>query len=90
MKTKKVLIISSNSLPAAPSGPAYIAGAVRQAGHEVQVFERLFAANLADELSAILHDFQPDVIGLSIRLVFGDELDSEAPFGFNRRAWGNT
>lgn len=77
----KVLIISSNTLPAAPSGPAYIAGAVRQAGHEVRVYERLFAANLADELAAILVEFQPNVIGLSIRLVFGDELDSGAPFG---------
>jgi hypothetical protein len=77
----KVLIISSNTLSAAPSGPAYIAGAVRQAGHEVRVFERLFAANLADELAAGLLEFQPDVIGLSIRLVFGDELDAEAPFG---------
>lgn len=77
----KVLMISTNTLPAAPSGPAYIAGAVRQAGHEVCVYERLFAANLAEELAGILGEFQPNVIGLSIRLVFGDELDKEAPFG---------
>lgn len=76
-----VLIISSNTLPSAPSGPAYIAGAVRQAGHQVQVFERLFAENLTDELAGVLQNFQPDVIGLSIRLVFGDELDPSAPFG---------
>jgi hypothetical protein len=77
----KILLISSNTLPAAPSGPAYVAGAVHQAGHEVRVFERLFANNLDDELAAVLLEFQPDVIGLSIRLVFGDELDVEAPFG---------
>ena len=77
----KVLIISFNTLPAAPSGPAYIAGAVRQAGHEVRIFERLFAVYLSDELRAILLNFQPDVIGLSIRLVFGDELDPAATFG---------
>ncbi len=69
----KVLMISSNTLPAAPSGPAYISGAVRQAGHEVQIFEQLFAEPLSNELASILDDFQPDVIGLSIRLVFGDE-----------------
>ena len=74
----KVMMISSNSLPAAPSGPAYVAGAVRLAGHEVRIFERLFAANLADELAAVLSEYQPNVIGLSIRLVFGDELDPEA------------
>jgi anaerobic magnesium-protoporphyrin IX monomethyl ester cyclase len=77
----KVLIISTNTLPASPSGPVYVAGAVRQAGHEVQIFERLFAGDLASELSAKLKDFRPDVIGISIRLVFGDELDREAPLG---------
>jgi hypothetical protein len=76
-----VLILSTNTLPAAPSGPAYVAGAVRQAGHRLRVFEWLFAANLADELCPLLSEFRPDVIGLSIRLVFGDELDPAAPFG---------
>jgi len=30
----KVLIISSNTLPAAPTGPVYVAGAARLAGRE--------------------------------------------------------
>src|SRR4030066_1463864 len=77
----KVLIISSNTLPAAPTGPVYVAGAVRKAGHEVQIYERLFANDLEGELIAVLADFQPDVIGVSIRLVFGDELDVDAPLG---------
>jgi radical SAM superfamily enzyme YgiQ (UPF0313 family) len=77
----KVLIISTNTLPASPSGPVYIAGAARQAGHEVQIYERLFANDLVGELTAKLRDFQPEVIGVSIRLVFGDELDREAPLG---------
>ncbi len=77
----KVLIISSNSLPAAPTGPVYVAGAVREAGHEVQIYERLFANDLEGELSTVLADFRPDVIGVSIRLVFGDELDMHAPLG---------
>ncbi len=34
----KVLIISANFLPASPSGPAYIAGAALEAGHDVEVF----------------------------------------------------
>ena len=88
----KVLIISSNTLPAAPTGPVYVAGAVRQAGHEVQIYERLFAADLAPELTAKLRDFQPDVIGISIRLVFGDELDMDAPLGTHHtnRPWHHT
>ena len=77
----KVLIISANTLPAAPSGPVYVAGAVRQAGHAVQIYERLFAGDLASELTNKISDFHPDVIGISVRLVFGDELESAAPLG---------
>jgi len=47
----------------------------------VRVFERLFAEDLKGELCALLQDFEPDVIGVSIRLVFGDELDPQAAFG---------
>ncbi len=68
----KVLIVSTNTLPASPSGPAYVAGAVRQAGHQVAVYESLFAADLGRELKAALDDFQPEVVGVSIRLVHGD------------------
>src|SRR5512140_1076898 len=77
----KVLIISSNVFPAAPTGPVYVAGALRQAGHDVQVYERLFAVDLSAELTLKLKTFQPDVVGVSIRLVFGDEIDSEASLG---------
>jgi radical SAM superfamily enzyme YgiQ (UPF0313 family) len=77
----KVLIVSANTLPASPSGPVYLAGALRQAGHEVQIFERLFTTDLESELTARLDDFQPDVVGVSIRLVFGDELDPAAQLG---------
>ena len=34
----KILIISANTLPAAPSGPAYVAGAALSAGHTVEIF----------------------------------------------------
>ena len=78
----KVLIISANILPgASPSGPAYVAGAVRQAGHTVDVYESLFAANPTAELAVKLNDFQPDVVGVSIRLVHGDILDASAALG---------
>jgi hypothetical protein len=50
----KVLIISSNTLPAAPTGPVYVAGAVREAGHEVQIYERLGANDLERELTTRL------------------------------------
>ena len=77
----RILIVSTNTLPAAPSGPAYVAGAVRQAGHTVEVFDSLLAANLPQELGETLQRFQPDVVGVSIRLVHGDVQDAAAPFG---------
>ena len=77
----KVLVISSNSLPAAPTGPVYVAGAVREAGHEVRIYERLFARDLEAELIDVLADFQPDVVGVSIRLVFDDAIVKGAPLG---------
>jgi hypothetical protein len=76
-----VLLVSSNTLPASPTGPAYVAGAARQAGHQVHVYESLFAVDLAGELAAKLHDLQPDVVGVSIRVVHGDILDPGAPLG---------
>lgn len=68
-------------MPASPSGPAYVAGALLQAGHDVAVYESLFAVDLAAELSAVLLLFQPEVVGISIRLVHGDVQDADAPFG---------
>ncbi len=73
----KVLIISANSLAAAPTGPAYIAGAARRAGHSVEVFECLFAQDMDCELKACIARFQPDVIGISIRLVHAYIIDAE-------------
>jgi radical SAM superfamily enzyme YgiQ (UPF0313 family) len=78
----KVLMISSNSLlGASPAGPAYVASAVRQAGHTVEAYESLFAADGVSSLAAKLHHFEPDVVGISIRLVHGDVLDASAPLG---------
>lgn len=66
-----VLIVSANKFNFSPSGPAYIAGAARDAGHTVQVFDCLFAKDTNQELAACLDSFQPDVVGISIRTVRG-------------------
>ncbi len=76
----KVLIISANSLAAAPTGPAYIAGAARRAGHTVEIFECLFAQDMPAELKARIAQFQPDVIGVSIRLVHAYIIDPTARY----------
>ena len=74
----KVLIISANTLPSAPSGPAYVAGAALEAGHTVKVFETLFAQDLKGELERKITNFSPEVVGISIRLVHGFAIDESA------------
>ncbi len=76
----KVLIVSANTLPASPAGPAYVAGSALRAGHSVEVFECLFAENLAVELKTQITRFAPDMIGISIRLVHGYVIDERAEF----------
>ena len=72
----KVLVISSNRvkalaapIPAFPSGPAYIAGAAREAGHEVEVFDACLADDVTGELTEHVERFDPDAIGISVRNV---------------------
>jgi pyruvate-formate lyase-activating enzyme len=84
MENDKVLIISSNTLPFSPSGPAYVAGAALNAGHTVEVFDCLFAKDLLSELDEHITRFNPDVIGISIRLVTGDIIDESAEFNTRR------
>jgi radical SAM superfamily enzyme YgiQ (UPF0313 family) len=79
-----VLIVSANSLPAAPTGPAYVAGAALRAGHDVEIFECLFAQDAPAELKARIERFRPDVVGISIRLVHGFAIDASMPY--NTRA----
>lgn len=76
----RILVISTNSLPASPSGAAYIAGAAKREGHQVEVFESLFASDVAGELTAHIARFDPQVAAISIRLVHGYLIDETAPF----------
>ena len=77
----KVLVISANSLPSAPSGPAYIAGAALAAGHTVETFEALFAHDLEADLKQQIKSFKPDVVAVSIRLVHAYMIDESAEHG---------
>ncbi len=76
----RILVISANSLPASPAGAAYIAGAAQRDGHQVEVFECLFASDAAGELAAHIARFDPQVAAISIRLVHGYLIDKTAPF----------
>ena len=67
----RVLIISSSREvtpdPVYPIGAAYVASAVRDAGHTVDILDVLF---VDDPLTAIVEkiaSFEPDIVGMSIR-----------------------
>jgi radical SAM superfamily enzyme YgiQ (UPF0313 family) len=64
----RVLLVSANRCvtpePVFPLGLAHVNAALRQAGHEVQWVDLLFEP---DRLDAVLHDFDPDVVGISVR-----------------------
>jgi len=69
----RVLLVSANREhlpdPIFPLGLAYIAAAVRAAGHEIDVADLCFGHKPLDELRNQVYDFQPDIIGLSLRNV---------------------
>jgi radical SAM superfamily enzyme YgiQ (UPF0313 family) len=77
----KVLIVSCDLRISVPAGAAYIAGAAREAGHVVEIFDGYLAGDLGGELGEKLLEFEPDVVGISITAVTSDVVDPEAPFG---------
>jgi len=69
----RVLLVSANREripdPIFPLGLAYVAAAVRQAGHEVAVADLCFDNDPLHALSARVRHFHPDLVGLSLRNV---------------------
>lgn len=76
----RVLLISTNTFPCSPAGPAYVAGAARNAGHVVDVFDCMFAQNPIQALETHATEFKPDVVAISIRSVAGKIVDESAEF----------
>ena len=69
----RVLLVSANREhlpdPIFPLGLAYIAAAVRDAGHEIDVADLCFGHKPLDNLRDTVDRFQPNVIGVSLRNV---------------------
>ncbi len=63
-----ILLISPNTLiqpyPVYPIGIDYVAGAVSEE-HEVKIADMLVSGK--DELAGLIHDFAPDIVGISCR-----------------------
>ncbi len=73
MKACRVLFVSPNAerlyMPTLPLGLALVAAATRRAGHETRFLDLLAAVDPLDEVRQTVAEFQPEVIGLSIRNV---------------------
>jgi len=67
----KILLISVNRermpFPVFPLGLAYIAKALRDEGHQIEVMDLCFSQEVSVDLKSALHRFQPDLIGISLR-----------------------
>ncbi|MDP2970956.1 MAG: cobalamin-dependent protein, partial [Deltaproteobacteria bacterium] len=65
----KILLISVNRermpSPVFPLGLAYIARALKDGGHTIEVMDLCFSQNVLDDLKEALTRFRPDLIGLS-------------------------
>ncbi|MBN1883381.1 MAG: radical SAM protein [Deltaproteobacteria bacterium] len=53
--------------PVYPLGAAYVAAALRNAGHDVDITDVLFADDPRAAITEKIADFRPDVVGVSIR-----------------------
>lgn len=69
----RILFVSVNResapYPVAPLGLAYIAGAARDAGHEVRLLDLCFSERPETDIADAVGGFAPELIGISIRNV---------------------
>ncbi len=78
----KVLLISSNRerhpWPVLPIGACYTASGLEKSGYEVQLLDILYSDNPASMITACIDQYQPDLVGISIRNI--DNVDQQDPF----------
>ena len=67
----KVMLINSNRFkhpwPVIPFGLCCVASALENAEHSIQVLDLCFSTDPAGDIYPAIQDFQPDVLGISIR-----------------------
>lgn len=67
----RLLMINSNRyklpVPSIPFGLCYVASALENEGHDVNVLDLCFSQNPGREISDAVNKFKPDIVGISIR-----------------------
>ncbi len=83
-KPLKVLLASSNTAihpyPAYPLGMAMVAAALERAGHEVRQFDMLQQGESLERFRETVRDWQPGLVGISIRNIDSTNLLKEQRF----------
>lgn len=76
----KVLIISTNTnqypVPVMPIGACMVAEAVEESGHQVEFLDLMFASDPSVIIQRKLQSVQPDVIGISVRNIDNNDIQS--------------
>ena len=69
----RVLLVSANQErspdPVAPLGLCYVATATAEAGHDVELLDLCFAADVEAAIATAVRDLRPEAIGVSLRNV---------------------
>ncbi|MEW5723496.1 MAG: radical SAM protein [Thermodesulfobacteriota bacterium] len=77
----RVLLISANrediNMVTLPLGLAFVAAAVERSGHEVRLVDLMRAENPRAQVAAVVREFQPEAIGVSVRNI--DDQNRESP-----------
>lgn len=80
----KILIISVNRnrlpAPVLPVGACMAAEAASDSGHETRLLDFMFGRNPARRLEQELEDFRPDVVGISVRNIDNNDIQSPVLF----------
>ncbi|MFH1151118.1 MAG: radical SAM protein [Actinomycetota bacterium] len=80
----RVLLVSENrcrdNLVPYPLGPAHVAAALRDAGHEVAGLDLMFSEDVRGDVRRAVGDLDPECVGISIRNI--DNQDSAHPVLF--------
>jgi len=76
----KILLISANTeqinMPVLPLGMAYVGATVQNAGHEVKILNLMMAPDIRRLLREAISGYSPDVIGISVRNIDDQMMDS--------------
>lgn len=76
----KILLISANTeqinMPVLPLGMAYVGAAVQNAGHDVKILNLMMVRDIRRLLSESISGFSPDVIGISVRNIDDQVMDT--------------